>query len=161
MTQVEKIKLAKKHLGNGLSGKLLENTLNLLDEFGEIQKQLLNLYDVSESISIDLLDKHNLKIIEGCYGMYKLYQNDDFLLESEEKYCYKEAQKIINLPKEYDKTKEIKTYIIQEIIGFGYWSNRYEDFKGFLYASHYNTKKEAIFIAKALDKPVTIITIYT
>lgn len=55
----------------------------------------------------------------------------------------------------------MKTYIIQEIVGFGYWSDRYDDFKGFLYANHYNTIDDAIEISKTLNKPVTIITVYT
>lgn len=54
----------------------------------------------------------------------------------------------------------MKIYLIQDIIGLGYWSETYNRFTGYLYADHYSTKKEAKKVAMKLNKPVTIITIY-
>ena len=53
-----------------------------------------------------------------------------------------------------------KYYIIQNIINFGYWSEIYEEFKGFLYATKYYDKEKAIIVANELEENVTILNIY-
>jgi len=55
----------------------------------------------------------------------------------------------------------MKRYIIQEIIGFGFWSEDNNSFRGYLYSTKYESEKEAEATAKALKAVVKIITIYT
>ena len=54
----------------------------------------------------------------------------------------------------------MKIYIIQDIIGQGFWSESYKNFKGYLYASQYTTMEEAELQATVLTKPVIILTVY-
>jgi len=71
----------------------ISNDLNqgVINE-NEARSLLLGLLIVSESI----LDDNNLMVIEGVYGYYKLYQNNDFLMEGELFECHKRAREIID-----------------------------------------------------------------
>lgn len=52
------------------------------------------------------------------------------------------------------------TYVILSLINGGYWTSTFQEFKGFLYAEHFDTEREARRVAADLDSPVTIVTVY-
>ena len=54
-----------------------------------------------------------------------------------------------------------KTFVIQDIINHGFWSEPYSDFKGYLFATHYETYDYAEFVTNEMKKPVTILTVYS
>ena len=58
-----------------------------------------------------------------------------------------------------------KQFIIQEVLGFGFWSDNYKDFKGYLFVSRYNFEVDAIKAAHKIVEEtgtdVKIIPIFT
>lgn len=86
MTKAEEI--LNKHLSSGKIDTL--KGLGFYDAIIEAIEEYEG--EVSESELIE----NDLNIVDGCYGMYKLYQKGEFLMESEEKYCHKRAREIIN-----------------------------------------------------------------
>jgi hypothetical protein len=54
-----------------------------------------------------------------------------------------------------------KTFVIQDIINHGFWSEAFRDFKGYIFATHYEKYDYAESVANEIIKPVTILTIYS
>jgi hypothetical protein len=51
-------------------------------------------------------------------------------------------------------------FLIQQLIGFGYWSERYQEFKGFAFATSYSNHHDVLSAIAQFEEPCQIIKVY-